>query len=84
MPPPGSTGHFLLPRSTAAFLFLTYLPVFIHCASANRVGAFWMIRRVLVDGWRLEKAEEEANRVGLRSPHLRSFAHSYIERHRKQ
>ena len=59
-------------------------PVFIHCASANRVGAFWMSRRVLVDGWRLEKAEEEANRVGLRSPHLRSFAHSYIERHRKQ
>ena len=24
-------------------------PAFIHCASANRVGAFWMIRRVLRD-----------------------------------
>lgn len=59
-------------------------PAFIHCASAIRVGAFWMIRRVLRDNWSLEKAEEEAKKVGLtENPHLNEFARNYIERHRK-
>ena len=59
-------------------------PAFIHCAGAIRVGAFWMIRRVLRDGWTLEAAEEEAKKIGLReSPHLNQFARAYIERHRK-
>lgn len=59
-------------------------PAFIHCAAAIRVGAFWMIRRVVRDGWAIEKAEEEATRIGLQhAPHLVNFAHNYIERHRK-
>ena len=58
-------------------------PVFIHCGSGNRVGAFWMIRRVLVDGWALEKAEDEAKQIGLQSPGLRDFALDYIHRHKK-
>ena len=57
-------------------------PAFIHCASANRVGAMWMIRRVLRDGWTLEKAEEEARKIGLRSKVLLSFAKDYIARHK--
>lgn len=59
-------------------------PVFIHCASANRVGAFWMIYRVLKDGWKLEDAEEEAKKVGLRSPVMRDFALEYIRTHEKK
>jgi len=60
-------------------------PAFIHCAAAIRVGAFWMIRRVLRDGWSIEKAEEEAKKVGLiNAPDLTSFAKSYIERHSKK
>jgi uncharacterized protein (TIGR01244 family) len=59
-------------------------PVFIHCAAANRVGAFWMIRRVLVDGWKIEDAEAEARKIGMHSPSLIEFAHSYIERHAKK
>jgi uncharacterized protein (TIGR01244 family) len=58
-------------------------PAFIHCTGAIRVGAFWMIRRVLRDGWTLEKAEEEAACIGLReSPHLNEWARAYIEKHR--
>ncbi|MBA3514122.1 MAG: protein tyrosine phosphatase family protein [Pyrinomonadaceae bacterium] len=58
-------------------------PAFIHCAAGIRVGAFWMIRRVLRDGWKLEAAEEEAKKIGLReSPHLNEFARKYIEKHR--
>jgi uncharacterized protein (TIGR01244 family) len=58
-------------------------PAFIHCTAAIRVGAFWMIRRALRDGWTIERAEAEAEKVGLRdSPHLNEFARKYIEKHR--
>lgn len=60
-------------------------PAFIHCTAAIRVGAFWLIRRVVRDGWKFEDAEKEAEKVGLReSPHLVEFAHKYIEKHRQQ
>jgi uncharacterized protein (TIGR01244 family) len=60
-------------------------PAFVHCTGAIRVGAFWMIRRVLRDGWTIEDAEREAEKVGLReAPHLNEFARAYIEKHRKK
>jgi protein tyrosine phosphatase (PTP) superfamily phosphohydrolase (DUF442 family) len=60
-------------------------PAFIHCAGAVRVGAFWMIRRVLRDGWALEDAEKEAEKIGLReAPHLNEFARRYVEQHREK
>lgn len=60
-------------------------PAFIHCTAAIRVGTFWMIRRVLRDGWTVADAEKEAEKVGLReSPHLNEFARKYIETHRKK
>lgn len=60
-------------------------PVFIHCTAAIRVGAFWMIRRVLRDGWTIEAAEEEAKKIGLReAPHLTEFAKNYIAKYGKK
>lgn len=60
-------------------------PAFIHCTAAIRVGAFWMIRRVLRDGFTVEAAEKEAEKVGLRdNPHLNEFARQYIEKHKKK
>ena len=60
-------------------------PAFIHCAAAIRAAAFWMIRRVLRDGWTIEAAEEEAKTLGLReSPHLNEFARNYIEKNKKK
>jgi uncharacterized protein (TIGR01244 family) len=59
-------------------------PAFIHCRSAARVAAFWMIRRVLRDDWKLEDAVKEAEKVGLGDhPALSEFARKYIERHRQ-
>ena len=58
-------------------------PVFIHCGSANRVGAFFMIRRVLRDGLTLDAAKTEATKIGLRSAALEEFAKQYIEKHKK-
>jgi uncharacterized protein (TIGR01244 family) len=56
-------------------------PIFIHCASANRVGAFWMIRRALVDNWNVEDAETEGRKMGMQDEKLREFALDYIKRH---
>lgn len=78
------------PKPEAADEFLKVMadpanrPVFIHCSTANRVGAFWMIYRVLKDGWKLEDAEEEAKKVGMHSPALRDFALEYIRTHEKK
>ena len=59
-------------------------PVFIHCAMGPRVGAFWMIRRVLRDSWETDKALEEASRIGLRQAQLIEFAKDYIEKKKKK
>ena len=51
----------------------------ISCASANRVGAFMMIYRVVEQGWSEEKALDEALKIGLRGDEsLKKFAQSYI------
>jgi len=71
-------------RDADAFLAATArieaFPIFVHCASGNRAAAFWMIRRLVVDGWPAEAAEAEARRVGLRSAALRDFAVEYASR----
>jgi uncharacterized protein (TIGR01244 family) len=59
-------------------------PMFIHCTAAIRVGAFWMIRRVLRDGMSIDAALEEARKVGFKdAPHLEQFARAYIASHQK-
>jgi uncharacterized protein (TIGR01244 family) len=56
-------------------------PVFIHCGSANRVGGMWMIKRVLQDGWAVDRAKTEAEAIGLSSAPLVAFATEYIKAH---
>lgn len=53
-------------------------PVYIHCGSANRVGAVWLVKRVVQDGWPIDKATTEARAIGLTSPVLEKFALDYI------
>ena len=58
-------------------------PVFIHCGSANRVGAVWLVKRVVQDGWPVDKATTEAKAIGLTAPGLEKFALEYIATHKK-
>jgi protein tyrosine phosphatase (PTP) superfamily phosphohydrolase (DUF442 family) len=53
-------------------------PMLINCASANRVGAFMMIYRVLEQGWTEAKALDEAVRIGLSGDAQKTFARDYI------
>src|SRR5262245_12013975 len=58
-------------------------PAFIHCASANRAAALWMIKRVEVDKWDVERASAEAAALGLTSPALKTFVMGQIEARKK-
>ena len=59
-------------------------PVFIHCTAAIRVGAFWLIRRVVRDGMSWDAALDESRKVGLvNAPHLEEFAKAYIDKRRR-
>jgi uncharacterized protein (TIGR01244 family) len=60
-------------------------PVFIHCTAGIRAAAFWMIRRVMRDGWSVQDAQDEAEKVGIRHvEHMLKFANDYIEHHKKK
>lgn len=54
------------------------VPVLVHCASANRVGALLLPYLVLDLGHPLEDALPAAQRIGLRSPELAEAALRYI------
>jgi uncharacterized protein (TIGR01244 family) len=52
-------------------------PAFIHCASGNRAAAMWLIKRVVVDRWDVERASAEAAALGLTNPVLKEWAIQY-------
>jgi uncharacterized protein (TIGR01244 family) len=58
-------------------------PAFIHCASGNRAAAMWLVKRVLIDKWDLERAGTEAASLGLSNATLKAFMVNYIESHKK-
>jgi uncharacterized protein (TIGR01244 family) len=58
-------------------------PAFIHCATGNRAAALWMIKRVQLDGWDVDRAAQEAAALGLTNAALKQFALDYIQAHRK-
>jgi uncharacterized protein (TIGR01244 family) len=53
-------------------------PIFLHCGAATRVAAVWLAYRVLDQGVDLEIATREAEKIGLRSPKLKSRVEEYI------
>ena len=58
-------------------------PAFVHCGTANRVAAMWLIKRVVVDGWDVERAKAEAKVIGLTNAELERFALDYAASHKR-
>ena len=52
----------------------------LHCGSAGRVGAVWLVHRVLVDNVPIEQARHEAHKVGLKTPGYEERAIAYIRK----
>jgi uncharacterized protein (TIGR01244 family) len=73
----------VIDRFLAAVSDKSNQPAFVHCGSASRVGSVWLAKRVIQDGWTIEKATEEAKAIGLRGEPLEKFALDYIATHKK-
>jgi uncharacterized protein (TIGR01244 family) len=58
-------------------------PAFIHCSGGNRAAAMWMIKRLVVDKWDVERASTEAAALGMTSPALKQFAVDYAQSHKR-
>lgn len=53
-------------------------PVYIHCNSATRVAALWMIMRVDKDGWKLDAAQQEVELIAKKPAEAIAFATVYL------
>lgn len=53
-------------------------PVYLHCGSATRASAVWMIGRVLKDGWLIEGASREVEAIAKKPDEAITFAEAYI------
>ena len=73
----------VIDRFLAAIADKSNQPAFVHCGSASRVGSVWLAKRVIQDGWTIEKATEEAKAIGLRGEPLEKFALDYIAAKKK-
>ena len=58
-------------------------PAFIHCSGGNRAAAMWMIKRLVVDHWDVDRATKEATDLGMVSPKLKQFAIDYAQTHKR-
>jgi uncharacterized protein (TIGR01244 family) len=77
------------PDSAAADHFLDVItakgtaPAFIHCASGGRAATMWLIKRLVVDHWDVERATKEAEKFGLTNPKLKQWAIDYAQTHKR-
>lgn len=77
------------PDPAAAHRFLEEIvkpannPAFVHCASANRAAAMWMVKRIALDKWDVERASTEAAALGLTNATLKDWAIKTGQSHAK-
>jgi len=55
-------------------------PMLFHCTAGIRASGMWFFKRVLVDGWTIEKALPEAESIGLTSASARQWALDYVKK----
>jgi uncharacterized protein (TIGR01244 family) len=73
------------PEASAADRFLTEIakpenqPAYIHCAAGSRAAAMWLIKRLVIDRWDVDRATTEATALGLTSQPLRDWAINYAK-----
>lgn len=55
-------------------------PLYIHCNSANRAAALWLIFRVLEDGLDSDDARREVEGIAGRPDAAITFAKNYLDK----
>lgn len=75
------------PKAAGAFLDAITTkgaePAFIHCAGGNRAASMWLIKRLAVDHWDVDRAVKEATALGQTSEPLRTFAIDYAKANKR-
>ena len=75
------------PKAAGAFLDAITTkgaePAFIHCAGGNRAATMWLIKRLAVDRWDVDRAVKEATALGQTSEPLRAFAIEYAQANKR-
>jgi uncharacterized protein (TIGR01244 family) len=75
------------PKAAGAFLDAITTkgaePAFIHCAGGNRAASMWLIKRLAVDHWDVDRAVKEAAALGQTSEPLRTFAIEYAKANKR-
>lgn len=77
---PGATSDEQLATVRKALQGADERPVFLHCATANRVGGALLPHLILDHGLSEEDAMERAMEVGLRSPEYLEWGLDYARR----
>lgn len=77
---PGVTSDEQLDRVREALRSADERPVFLHCATANRVGGALLPHLILDQGLSEDDATERAMEVGLRSPEYLEWGLDYARR----
>jgi len=75
------------PKAAAGFLDAITTkgaePAFIHCAGGNRAATMWLIKRLAVDHWDVDRAVKEATALGQTNEGLRTFAIEYAQANKR-
>ena len=71
----------LVDRFLAAVTSPDNQPAYIHCAGGSRAAGLWLIKRVVVDKWDVDRATKEAEALGLTSAPVKQFVANYIQTH---
>jgi tyrosine-protein phosphatase SIW14 len=58
-------------------------PMLLHCASGGRASLFWAAKRVMIDGWTVEKAMNETDLAKNANPAARTAVLDYLKAHGK-
>ena len=58
-------------------------PAFVHCAGGGRAATMWLVKRIAVDHWDVDRATEEAIALGATNEERRVFAIEYGQAHQR-
>ncbi len=57
-------------------------PAYIHCAGGSRAAGMWLIKRMVVDKWDVDRAVKEATDLGLANERVKQYALDYVKNHK--
>ena len=80
---PKASGPVVVDAFLAAVADEANQPVYVHCGSATRAAALWMIARLLEDGCQADTASQEAKLIARKPDNAIAYAMAFAAEHGK-